>query len=114
MGLAHRPDWLIPLNPDRPWVDLPAASHARSSQAHNVTELTWTVRQGWVSSESGVLAENQVAYFLGKEVEHVNLTGYAPILRLRIPADAPARHFVSMVNHAQSAGFERLLVAAYR
>ena len=104
--------WPADFKRARPPVSLPEASNARWSIDHFHLELTWTERTGWTSMRYGPLDPDEIPAVLSKRVRQVEGLGYSPGLRLRLPEDAPAMHFVWVSQQAELAGFHRLYAAA--
>lgn len=88
---------------------LPVASNAKLvCCVKGLEEVSLNPRGGWeirgqaVSDLGSELAERKARW---------ESAGYPMTLRVRIEARAPARHFVELMENAESGGIERVLVA---
>ena len=105
-------DFDFDLHADYPRMQLPTASKARDIDiGYGVRTLSWTEKKGWVADGVGAIRDEQLDLYLKKTVERHQGRGWRPAVRIRVPADAPARHFVNLARHAQRAGIAIILVA---
>ena len=108
----HRIKTDFDLYADCPRMQLPTASKARDiDMDHGIQTLSWTEKRGWVADGVGAIRDEQLDTYLKKTVERDQGQGWRPAVRIRVPADAPARHFVNLATHAQRAGIAFILVA---
>jgi hypothetical protein len=113
--LLMLPFHLRDLRPDYPQIQLPTAAYGRHfGDFRSMTEFSWTTKGGWVIAGVGAIRDEGIEPYLRKHVEKVGWEGGRSKLRVRVPADAPAIHFMTMARRAQLAGVEVLFVAVLR
>ena len=100
---------------DHPRIPLPTATNSYSVDSqHRIEELTWTEGGGWVAEGYGSIRDEEIAIYLRNVVERCQTQKWTPEVRLRVPSDAAADHFMSMARSAEQAGISVLLIAVCR
>ncbi|MCP5537582.1 MAG: hypothetical protein H7A51_15285 [Akkermansiaceae bacterium] len=101
---------------DRPFLKLPVASNGGRYGCHarGITELSYNQEGKWVSRGKHAMDDTQVTPYLRSLVQQQEARGYTPIIRLRIPAKTPAKHFIRMTRYAGDAGIENVLLAVWK
>lgn len=97
---------------NRPWMRLPVATHwsRHHSDSHIAQELSWTREGGWVG-KAGKIKEREIEAYLRSQAKRAEeLHGLRISVRLRVPADAEAGHFIRAAMAAQRAGIPHLIV----
>lgn len=103
------------IGPDHPRIPLPTATNSYSVDSqHRIEVLTWTKGGGWVAEGYGSIRDEEIDMYLQNVVERSQTQKWTPEMRLRVPSDAPAKHFLSMARSAEHAGISVLLVGVRR
>ncbi|WP_193212207.1 hypothetical protein [Luteolibacter marinus] len=100
---------------DHPRLPLPEASASEYiDRCHGAAAyVSLDSARGWAISGTGFVTEDELGVHLTKEAELWNDLGWRPYLRVRIPANQPARHFLRLHKIATDAGIEDFLFATF-
>ena len=102
-------------SPDHPRMELPVASEGEMwCCGHSHADLSWTREGGWVASGVGTIRTEDLEAFLRTTAERWQGRGYVARMRVRVPGDAPAKHFVYFTKCMERAGISELRVAVVR
>ncbi|MCF7730367.1 MAG: hypothetical protein K9N23_01715 [Akkermansiaceae bacterium] len=102
-------------SPDYPQVQLPIAEKSRRYEwFYAPAQFSWTRRAGWVITDAGAVKDEEVESQLRQIVERARGKGRVSVVRLRMPADASAEHFMTMARRAERVGVETLVVAVFQ
>lgn len=106
---------VMPFDPRYPRVDVPVASNASHICGGVAGPVLSLSRDGtWIHGDAGPVAEEQLRALMGKEGERIHALGLWASVRVRIPKDAPARHFLEINRIAVECGYERMIVSVVR
>jgi len=101
---------------DRPRLKLPIASHGTKIACfgHSITELSLNRQDQWVTRGEASMDELQLSQYLDSDAKKQSSRGRVPLLRLRIPAQSPAKHFIHVTRKARDAGFQDVYLAVWK
>lgn len=95
----------------RPRMELPVASNALVCSDLPTDEvLSWSEEDGWIAMGVGEIPDDQLEQYLRDCMENSSL-GRQPVVRVRIPPDAPARHMMHVTTCMERAGVQNFKVA---
>jgi hypothetical protein len=101
--------------PDLPPMRLPVASEGTPFPAgHAYADLSWTEHGGWVAAGVGVIGAENLEPFLRRVADRCEQAGCVPRVRVRVPANAPAKHFVHLTRCMERVGIPGLRIAVVR
>ncbi len=101
---------------DRPRLKLPIASQGTKIACfgHSITELSLNRQDQWVTRGEASMNELQLGQYLDSDAKKQSYCGRVPVLRLRIPAQSPAKHFINVIRKARDAGFQDVYLAVWK
>lgn len=102
---------------DHPRVQLPTASNGKKTccfGGHGVPVISLNRHGQWTAHGEGIMNDQQVETYLHTLVKQEQAKGFTPLLRLRIPAKAPAKRFIRMTHAAQEAGINNIYLAVWQ
>ncbi|QTN33114.1 hypothetical protein HZ994_12590 [Akkermansiaceae bacterium] len=89
-----------------PRLSLPAASN--TGHRHATTVVSLSSDGTWIHGDAGVMSVRDLGNLLTKESAMINDLGRTANISVRIPADAPARHFLAIYRIAVESGYDRM------
>lgn len=97
----------------RPHLNLPVASYtSKVHYSRGTIEIGLRKDFNWVATGQDGQVKN-LEVLLADHASKIHQSGYAPSLRVRIAADAPARHLVECARIAERLAYDRILIASY-
>jgi biopolymer transport protein ExbD len=100
-------------DPTHPRMELPVASNANVCSDLPTDEvLSWSQEDGWIAMGVGEIPDDKLEAYL-RDCMEKNTPGRQPVVRVRIPADAPARHMVYVTNCMERAGVRNFRVSVH-
>lgn len=95
-----------------PSSQLPTASNGERPTCRHFSEVfSWNPGLGWIDERGNHLAAEELTQVFERLVSVTGELGYMPNIRVRVPADAPAKPFVKLAMQAEDAGVEGLILA---
>ena len=98
-------------NPNYPGVDVPVASNSSRSHSHSASVVSLSREGRWIHGEAGAVSEGELRSLLARKSSVMHGLGRTANIRVRIPKDAPARHFLAIHRIADECGFDRMIVS---
>ena len=95
----------------RPNLVLPVAKYASKGHSRGTIEVSLNRKGDWVTAHGEQAEVPDLPAFLRERGKRIREAGYTPGLRVRIAADAPARHLREAAMAAEREGYGELRVA---
>lgn len=97
-----------------PWSgNLPIAGNSTRTHCDSCPTMVvnLTKSRNWTLENDDLLSDEKLERELESWAKRTSTYGLPPALYVRIPSDAPARHFISLTHIAERCGIERLRLA---